>query len=115
MGYLASGITFGVVMLVPLVAWRLGLNSILAFWSAYVVTRPLGASFADYVSKPRDISGIAFGDGATAAVGIVAVAVLVGYLTLAQKDIQVPRGSLGRVPGRGMAASPGAPGLEPNA
>jgi uncharacterized membrane-anchored protein len=88
LGYLASGITFGVVILVPLVAWRLGLNSVLAFWFAYVLTRPLGASFADYVSKPRNISGIGFGDGATAGVSIVAVALLVCYMTLARNDIQ---------------------------
>ncbi len=88
LGYLASGITFGVVILVPLVAWRLGLNSVLAFWFAYVLTRPLGASFADYVSKPRNISGTGFGDGATAGVAIVAVALLVGYMTLARNDIQ---------------------------
>ena len=53
LGYLASGILFGVVILMPALAWwRFGLNSIAAFWMAYVVTRPLGASFADYISKP---------------------------------------------------------------
>jgi uncharacterized membrane-anchored protein len=121
MGYLASGITFGVVILVPLVAWRLGLNSVLAFWFAYVLTRPLGASFADYVSKPRDISGIDFGDGATAGVAIAAVAVLVGYLTLARNDIQAPSASvaLGRERAtartEGAPAPEGAPALEPSA
>jgi uncharacterized membrane-anchored protein len=121
LGYLASGITFGVVILVPLVAWRLGLNSVLAFWFAYVLTRPLGASFADYVSKPRDISGIDFGDGATAGVAIAAVAVLVGYLTLARNDIQAPSASvaLGRERAtartEGAPAPEGAPALEPSA
>ena len=53
MGYLASGIFFFVVILLPALAWwRFGLNSIAAFWMAYVVTRPLGASFADWISKP---------------------------------------------------------------
>jgi uncharacterized membrane-anchored protein len=52
-GYLASGIFFFAVILLPALAWRrFGLNSVAAFWMAYVVTRPLGASFADYISKP---------------------------------------------------------------
>ena len=67
LGYLASGILFGVVILLPALAWwRFGLNSIAAFWMSYVVTRPLGASFADYISKPHNLSGINFGDGPTA-------------------------------------------------
>jgi len=113
-GYLASGITFGVVILVPLVAWRFGLNPVLAFWFAYVLTRPLGASFADYVSKPRAISGIDFGDGATAAVAILAVAVLVGYLTLARNDIQARFASVALRRDRETAAPEGAPALEAN-
>jgi len=91
LGYLASGIFFGVVILIPAVAWwRLGLNHIAAFWMAYVVTRPLGASFADYISKPRNISGIGFGDGPTAVVFAVAVFVLVVFLAIARPDIQRP-------------------------
>jgi hypothetical protein len=47
---------------VPAIAWRRGLNPVAAFWFAYIVTRPLGASFADYVSKPHAISGLNFRD-----------------------------------------------------
>lgn len=58
LGYLASGILFGVVILLPALAWwKFGLNSIAAFWMSYVVTRPLGASFADYISKPTTSAG----------------------------------------------------------
>ena len=53
MGYLPSGISSSAVFLVPAVAWwRYGMNSILAFWFAYIVTRPLGASFSDWISEP---------------------------------------------------------------
>ena len=91
LGYLASGILFSVVILIPAVAWwKLNLNAVAAFWMAYVVTRPLGASFADYVSKPRHTSGIGFGDGPTALVFTVAVAVLVAYLAIVRPDIQRP-------------------------
>jgi uncharacterized membrane-anchored protein len=91
LGYLASGILFSVIILIPALArWRLGLNGVAAFWFAYVVTRPLGASFADYISKGRNISGIGFGDGQTALVFTAAVVVLVSYLTVARPDIQDP-------------------------
>lgn len=89
LGYLASGILFAVVIFLPALAWRgFGLSSIAAFWMSYVVTRPLGASFADYISKPQSLSGINFGDGPTAWVFALAVSVLVVYLAIARPDIQ---------------------------
>ncbi len=91
LGYLASGILFGVVILIPALAWwRFHLNAIVAFWMAYVVTRPLGASFADYISKPPALSGIGFGDGPTALVFAIATFLLVSYLAIARPDIQPP-------------------------
>jgi uncharacterized membrane-anchored protein len=91
LGYLDSGILFAIVILIPALAhWKLGLNGIAAFWMSYIVTRPLGASFADYISKPKNLSGINFGDGPTAIVFAVAVFVLVAYLSLARPDIQKP-------------------------
>jgi uncharacterized membrane-anchored protein len=91
LGYLASGILFGVVILIPALAWwKFDLNAIAAFWMSYVVTRPLGASFADYISKKPHISGIGFGDGPTAAVFAVAVFILVAYLAVSRSDIQRP-------------------------
>jgi uncharacterized membrane-anchored protein len=91
LGYLTSGIAFGVIILIPAVAWRpFGLNSVVAFWMAYVVTRPLGASFADYVSKPHAITGIAFGNLQTASVATGAIAILVAYITIRRPDIQQP-------------------------
>jgi uncharacterized membrane-anchored protein len=91
LGYLDSGILFGVVILIPALAWwQFGLNGIAAFWMSYVVTRPLGASFADYISKPRSTTGIDFGDGPTAIVFALAVFALVAYLALARPDIQAP-------------------------
>src|ERR1700728_5278841 len=64
LGYLASGILFFFVILIPAVAYsRFGLNPVVGFWFAYVVTRPLGASFADYFSKPAALTGLGFGNG----------------------------------------------------
>lgn len=89
LGFLASGILFGVVILIPAVArWQLGLNEVGAFWFAYVVTRPLGASFADYLSKPHNLSGVNFGNGPSAVAFTLVVVVLVLYLAIARPDIQ---------------------------
>jgi uncharacterized membrane-anchored protein len=91
LGYLDSGILFGVIIVIPALAhWQFGLGSIAAFWMSYVVTRPLGASFADYISKPHSLSGINFGDGPTAIVFAAAVFVLVSYLAVVRPDIQRP-------------------------
>jgi uncharacterized membrane-anchored protein len=89
LGYLPSGILFTVLILVPLVAWwRFGMNEIVAFWFAYVVTRPLGASFADWLSKPRAITGLNYGDGQVAAVATVIIAILVAYVAITRTGIQ---------------------------
>jgi uncharacterized membrane-anchored protein len=91
MGYLPSGLFFLAVILLPAVAWRrLGLNSIAAFWMAYIVTRPLGASFSDWISKPSNLTGINFGNGQTALVFGVATVALVSYLAIRRPDIQQP-------------------------
>jgi uncharacterized membrane-anchored protein len=91
LGYLASGILFFVVILIPgLFWWRFGLNAVVAFWFAYVVTRPLGASFADYFSKPHSLSGANYGDATVAVITTIMVAILVGYLSVTRRDIQPP-------------------------
>lgn len=90
LGYLSSVVLFFVAIVMPAIAWRLGLNAVVAFWWAYVLTRPLGASIADYVSKPHSISGLNFGDGRTAIIAALVVAVGVGYLAITRRDVQQP-------------------------
>jgi uncharacterized membrane-anchored protein len=91
LGYLSSVVLFFVIIMIPAIAWRgFGLNAVIAFWSAYVVTRPLGASVADYVSKSPSISGVGFGDGRTALIATLAVAIGVAYLAITRTDIQSP-------------------------
>jgi uncharacterized membrane-anchored protein len=91
LGFLTSGLLFTGLILIPALAWwRFGLNEIVAFWWAYVLTRPLGASFADWLSKPHALSGLNLGDGQVAAVATVIIAVLVGYVAVTRNDIQPP-------------------------
>ncbi|WP_211265982.1 hypothetical protein [Alicyclobacillus ferrooxydans] len=89
LGYLPSGILFIVLFLLPGVGYFLfRLNPIFAFWFAYVITRPLGASFADWFSKPKNITGLGYGDGIVAAVFTVSIVIFVGYLTVSKRDVQ---------------------------
>jgi uncharacterized membrane-anchored protein len=63
-GFFWAGIVFIGIICVPLLGWRfLGWNPILSFWFAYVVTRPIGASYADWFGKPVSVGGLGLGDG----------------------------------------------------
>jgi uncharacterized membrane-anchored protein len=89
LGFLDSVFLFAVVIAVPaLLWWRGALNPVAAFWSAYVVTRPLGASFADWFGKPPGQSGLGLGDGTVSAVALVAFVAGVAYLAVTKSDIQ---------------------------
>ena len=95
LGYIGSIVLYAAVIAVPAIAWwRFELDPILAFWAAYIVTRPLGASFADWIGKPAKAhtwkGGLAFGDGAVSAVALVAFVVLVAYVAIVRRDIQGP-------------------------
>jgi uncharacterized membrane-anchored protein len=105
LGYLASIALFAVAIAIPAVAWRMGLNPVVAFWWAYVLTRPLGASIADYVGKARSLSGAGFGEGRTAVIVTLAVVVGVAILTVTRSDIQRPAGQETRGAGRREAAA----------
>src|SRR6476659_4430208 len=80
----------GLIGIPALVWFTVRLNSVAAFWFAYVVTRPLGASFADYFGRARSLSGAGFGSGRVAVIVAIAVAILVGYLAVTRRDIQPP-------------------------
>ena len=89
LGYLTSILLFGSLLFIPLIGWRyLRMNSVLAFWLAYILTRPLGASFADYFCKPKNVGGIGVGTVITSLVLLGLVAGLVAYLTVTRNDIQ---------------------------
>jgi uncharacterized membrane-anchored protein len=88
LGWLASIVLFAAAIAVPALAWARGrLNPIAAFWLAYVLTRPLGASIADWFGKP-DNGGLGLGDGTVSAVALLAFLGLVAYLTASGRDVQ---------------------------
>jgi uncharacterized membrane-anchored protein len=87
LGFLSAGIVFAVLFALPGVAYfASGINPILAFWAAYVMTRPLGASFADWTGKSHHAGGIGIGDGLTAFVVAAVIVAGVVYLTISRAD-----------------------------
>ena len=89
LGFLTSGLMFtGLICLPALAYWKLGLNPVLAFWIAYVLTRPLGASYADWLGVPHHYGGVGLGRGLVALILSVVIVGFVAYLAVTRKDVQ---------------------------
>ncbi|MDB5012193.1 MAG: hypothetical protein JWQ25_395 [Daejeonella sp.] len=88
LGYAYAALLFAALIAVVFVAYRfLNLNSILAFWLAYIFTRPLGASVGDLLSQSKHDGGLGLGTTVTSVVFLVTIVVLVVYLN--QKNNKV--------------------------
>ncbi|MGD0879488.1 MAG: hypothetical protein ABSA01_15260 [Anaerolineales bacterium] len=89
LGFLTSGVLFAVLFALPAIAyWKFKLNGIIAFWAAYIMTRPFGASFADLFGKARLAGGLGYGNGLVSAVLLILIIGFVGYLAVSRKDIK---------------------------
>lgn len=77
----------GLIAITAFAHYVLRINSILAFWIAYILTRPLGASLGDLLSQPLANGGLGLGATGTNAVFLVTIVGLVGYLTVEQKRL----------------------------
>ena len=71
----------GAIAAVAVAHYRFGLNAVAAFWIAYILTRPLGASLGDYLSQPRADGGLGLGTTVTSALFLGAILVVVVYLS----------------------------------
>jgi uncharacterized membrane-anchored protein len=84
LGWLQGALLFAVAIALPALAyWKLRLNAVLAFWLAYILTRPLGASFADWLGAPKAHHGLGYGYGPVTAVLTVVIVAVVAYLQAA--------------------------------
>jgi uncharacterized membrane-anchored protein len=89
LGYFPSALLFISVIAIPAVGWwRFNMNPIFAFWFAYIVTRPIGASFADWLSKPPAITGLNLGDGTVSGLALLVFIPLVAYVAVTKLDVQ---------------------------
>ena len=81
LGYLPSAAVFAALIAVPALWYRFGtLNPVVAFWWAYVLTRPLGASVADWLGKPTSDGGVGIGAGVVSGVLALTILAIVVYL-----------------------------------
>lgn len=88
LGFFASGVLFLVVFAIPGIAYRLtGLNEIVAFWFAYIITRPLGASFADWLAVPVSQGGLNLGKGPVSIALWLLIIAFVAYLAITHRDV----------------------------
>jgi uncharacterized membrane-anchored protein len=89
LGYAFSIVLFAVIILIPAFGYRvLRWNSIFSFWFAYVVTRPLGASIADWFGKPTSVGGLGVGSGTISLVLVVLIVGFVTFLAITRRDVQ---------------------------
>jgi uncharacterized membrane-anchored protein len=87
LGYFVSILIFGgVIVAITVAHLRFGLNAVLAFWLAYILTRPLGASIGDFASQARSEGGLGLGTTGTSALFLAAILALVAYLTVTPAD-----------------------------
>ena len=86
LGYLNAGILFGLIIAsLSLGYFYLGLDAILGFWLVYIFTRPLGASFGDLLSQPKEYGGFGLGTVITSGIFLAAIVAIVGYMTLSHE------------------------------
>jgi uncharacterized membrane-anchored protein len=100
LGFAWSIVVFATLMLVPLGVWAYAGRSrpdapasaagaaavsVATFWAAYSLTRPLGASIADWMATKH---GLDWGTGPVTAVGLVLFVLLVGYVAVTHSDVE---------------------------
>jgi uncharacterized membrane-anchored protein len=89
LGYFSSGLLFlGIIAIPALAWWKFRLNSIVAFWFAYVITRPLGASFADWMDVSHRRGGLGWGTGPVSLALAVVMIAVVAYAAKTGADLR---------------------------
>lgn len=89
LGYFFSGVMFAILIAIPAIAYlKFGINEIFTFWFAYIITRPLGASFADWMGATTSRGGLGIGTGLVSLVLTIIIICLVGYMSVTHKDIK---------------------------
>lgn len=87
LGYLLTGITVVIIIACVFLAYKfLKLDGILAFWIAYILTRPLGASLGDYLSQPTNNGALGLGTTVTSVIFLIAILAIIVYLAVTKFD-----------------------------
>ncbi len=92
LGYLQAGLAYGAAIAVIAATYYLfRTNGILAFWLAYILTRPMGASFGDLLSQSKTDGGLGWGTTGTSLAFMAAIVVLIGYMTISKDGLEKSR------------------------
>jgi uncharacterized membrane-anchored protein len=92
LGNFGSGLLFAALFALPMIGERrFGWDGVFAFWFAYVMTRPLGASFADWFGKPHAKGGLGFGTIPVAVTLTILIVLFVAYLSVTRRDAEARR------------------------
>jgi uncharacterized membrane-anchored protein len=83
LGFQWGVVAFGVLIALTMLAFYLGANPVLAFWIAYILTRPLGASLGDLLSQSREYGGLGLGAMFTS---VIFLTIIIGLVTVAQRN-----------------------------
>jgi uncharacterized membrane-anchored protein len=87
LGYWKSAVTFAAIIGLIFAAHKfLNLDAVLAFWMAYILTRPLGASIGDYLSQDKQIGGLELGTTKTSVIFLAVILAVVTFVTVTKKD-----------------------------
>lgn len=85
LGFRVGVVVFGLSLAATGVAWRLGVGTVLTFWAAYILTRPLGASLGDFVAQSKEYGGLGGGTTVTSLVFLILIAMLVSVETFKRR------------------------------
>ena len=89
-GYLFTAIIFAAVIgAIAAAHFLLKLNAVLAFWLAYILTRPMGASFGDLLSQPQEYGGLGLGTIITSVIFLSVIAATILYMTVTHRGGEV--------------------------
>ncbi|MCJ8014720.1 hypothetical protein MUG84_23855 [Paenibacillus sp. KQZ6P-2] len=87
LGYLRTGITVIIIIACVYLAYKfLNLDGVLAFWIAYILTRPLGASLGDFLSQPNANGGLGLGTTVTSVIFLIAILAIIVFLAITKID-----------------------------
>ena len=87
-GYAWSLVLFAAaIAVVATLHFKLGLNAVAAFWIAYILTRPLGASTGDLLSQSQHDGGLGLGTTVTSLIFLMAILVVVSFLSVTKRDV----------------------------
>ena len=95
LGFDVGVVVFGLLIAAIAAGYYLGVNAVLAFWLAYILTRPLGASLGDLLSQARSYGGLGLGTVRTSIVFLVVITALVAFLSIGANGGRIPRNTAG--------------------